>query len=36
MADEQTQATQSDGGGVATAAETLTVTDNRTGQTYEF
>jgi citrate synthase len=33
MAEEQTQ-TQ-DGGGVATAQETLTVTDNRTGETYE-
>src|ERR671916_1984991 len=33
MADEQTQ--QEDGGGVATANETLSVTDNRTGETYE-
>ncbi|MEA2376407.1 MAG: citrate synthase [Thermoleophilaceae bacterium] len=33
MADEQTQ--QDDGGGVATAGETLSVTDNRTGETYE-
>src|SRR5215210_4889193 len=33
MAEEQTQ---KDGGGVATAGEdTLTVTDNRTGETYE-
>src|SRR3954449_9705382 len=34
MADEQTQ-TQRDGGGVATAAKTLSVTDNRTGESYE-
>ncbi len=33
MADEQVST--DDGGGVATAAETLTVTDNRTGETYE-
>ena len=33
MADEQTQ--QGDGGGVATAHDSLTVTDNRTGETYE-
>jgi citrate synthase len=33
MADEQTQ--RDDGGGVATAAETLSVTDNRTGESYE-
>jgi citrate synthase len=33
MSDEQAQ--QEDGGGVATAAETLSVTDNRTGETYE-
>ena len=33
MAEEQTQ--QEDGGGVATAQDTLTVTDNRTGETYE-
>src|SRR3954468_2950724 len=33
MADEETQ--QDDGGGVATASETLTVKDNRTGETYE-
>src|SRR3954470_11236994 len=33
MADEQTS--QDNGGGVATAQETLTVTDNRTGETYE-
>jgi citrate synthase len=33
MADEQSH--QDNGGGVATAQETLTVTDNRTGQTYE-
>jgi citrate synthase len=34
VADEQTQE-QADGGGVATAQDTLTVTDNRTGETYE-
>jgi citrate synthase len=33
MADEQSQA--DDNGGVATAGNSLTVTDNRTGQTYE-
>jgi citrate synthase len=33
MAERQTQ--REDGGGVATAAETLTVTDNRTSETYE-
>jgi len=33
MGDEQTQ--RDDGGGVATAAETLSVTDNRTGESYE-
>src|SRR5262245_11128489 len=34
MAEEQTQ--RDDGGGVATAAnDTLTITDNRTGETYE-
>jgi citrate synthase len=33
MADEQTQ--DEDGGGVATAQDSLTVTDNRTGETYE-
>src|SRR5215216_3167336 len=33
MADEQTE--RDDGGGVATANETLSVTDNRTGETYE-
>jgi citrate synthase len=33
MADETTQ--QASGDGVATAAHTLTVTDNRTGETYE-
>jgi citrate synthase len=33
MADQQTQ--EGDNGGVAVANETLTVTDNRTGQTYE-
>jgi citrate synthase len=33
MADEQTE--RDDGGGVATANETLSVTDNRTGQTYD-
>jgi citrate synthase len=34
MADEQAQ--QDDGGGVATASDTLSVTDNRTGQSYEI
>src|SRR3982751_5202971 len=34
MADEQAQ--QDDGGGVATASETLSVTDNRTGESYEI
>jgi citrate synthase len=34
MADEQTQ--DEDGGGVATAQDSLTVTDNRTGETYEI
>jgi citrate synthase len=34
MADEQ--AHQDEGGGVATASETLTVTDNRTGENYEI
>src|SRR3712207_109467 len=34
MAEEQTQA--ENGGGVATAENTLTVTDNRTGETYEL
>ena len=34
MADEQAQ--QDDGGGVATARDTLSVTDNRTGETYEL
>src|ERR1041384_7768746 len=33
MAEDQTQ--QDDGGGVATARDSLTVTDNRTGETYE-
>jgi citrate synthase len=33
MAEEQTQS--ENGGGVATAQDTLTVTDNRTGETYE-
>jgi citrate synthase len=33
MAEEQTQ--RDDGGGVATARHTLSVTDNRTGETYE-
>jgi citrate synthase len=33
MAEEQTQ--RDDGGGVATARDTLSVTDNRTGATYE-
>jgi citrate synthase len=35
MADEQTQELRSDGN-VATAQETLSVTDNRTGKTYEL
>ncbi len=35
MAEQQTQAGEN-GGGVATKADTLTVTDNRTGQTYEI
>src|ERR1700710_2077904 len=30
-----TEAQTSNGGGVATASDTLTITDNRTGQTYE-
>ena len=30
-----TEEQSSNGGGVATAAETLSITDNRTGQTYE-
>jgi citrate synthase len=34
MADEQTQ--EQDDGGVATAQDSLTVTDNRTGETYEI
>ncbi len=34
MADEHSQ--QEDGGGVATAGDTLSVTDNRTGETYEI
>src|SRR5215218_510423 len=34
MADEHSQ--QEDGGGVATASDTLSVTDNRTGETYEI
>jgi citrate synthase len=33
MADEQTE--REDGGGVATANETLSVTDNRTGESYD-
>jgi citrate synthase len=33
MADEQTE--RDDGGGVATANETLSVTDNRTGESYD-
>jgi citrate synthase len=33
MAEQQTQ--REDGGGVAIAADTLTVTDNRTSETYE-
>jgi citrate synthase len=35
MADDQTQVS-ADGGGTATASETLSVTDNRTGQSYEM
>src|SRR5919204_3225996 len=35
MADEQTQ-DQGSGGNVATAQESLSVTDNRTGKTYEL
>ena len=35
MADEQTQVREQ-GGGLATAENTLSVTDNRTGQTYEM
>ena len=35
MADEETQDQGQDGGGVATAQDSLTVTDNRTGETYE-
>ena len=31
-----TEEQSTNGGGVATAAETLTVTDNRTGKTYEI
>ncbi len=34
MAEEQAQ--RDDGGGLATARDTLTVTDNRTGETYEI
>src|ERR671938_222627 len=34
MAEEQTQS--ENGGGVATAQDTLSVTDNRTGETYEI
>ena len=30
-----TEEQTANGGGVATAAETLTITDNRTGRTYE-
>ena len=33
MAEEDTQ--RENGGGVATAQDTLSVTDNRTGETYE-
>jgi len=33
MAEEQRE--RDEGGGVATAADTLTVTDNRTGESYE-
>ena len=33
MPEEQTQ--QDDGGGVATAQDSLSVTDNRTGETYD-
>ncbi len=35
MADDQTQVS-ADGGGTATASDTLSVTDNRTGQSYEM
>jgi citrate synthase len=35
MSSEETQ-TDGDGGGVAQAEETLSVTDNRTGETYEM
>src|SRR5215212_1658421 len=35
MADEQTQSGQN-GGGVATSQDSLTVTDNRTGETFEL
>src|SRR2546423_13008644 len=35
MAEEQTQSGEN-GGGVATAQDTLSVTDNRTGETYEI
>src|SRR2546421_12569193 len=31
-----TEARQEDGGGVATSPETLSITDNRTGQQYEI
>src|SRR6266576_1765121 len=34
MAEAETKSRE-DGGGVATAGDTLTVTDNRTGETYE-
>ena len=30
-----TEEQTADGGGVATASDTLTITDNRTGRTYE-
>ncbi|HET7177317.1 MAG TPA: citrate synthase [Solirubrobacterales bacterium] len=36
MATEQQTRSAADGGGVATGSESLTVTDNRTGETYEL
>ncbi len=35
MADEETRGAE-DGAGVATARDSLTVTDNRTGETYDL
>src|SRR3954470_7611930 len=35
MAEEETQSREDGGGGVATAEDSLSVTDNRTGETYE-